>query len=85
MCKPSQYINDICPSCHPRDCVKTLAEFMGEVKVVTNINDDGSKEFENEYVYACIKCGARMWVDEQWVKGNSVEADERGRHNVTHD
>lgn len=62
MCKQApKYINEICPSCHPREYVKTLAKFV-EYDSETN-----------EYLYKCVDCGAHIWADEQWVKDNAVE------------
>lgn len=67
-----KYINEICPSCNPRSYEKTLCKFTGRTEEVTFILNDGSKEFEHEYLYQCTKCDALIWVDEQWVKDNKV-------------
>lgn len=40
---------------------------------ITIIMDSNTKEFINEYLYECCKCGAKVWVDEQWIKNNSVD------------
>ncbi|WP_225229733.1 hypothetical protein [Sporosarcina quadrami] len=71
MYEPSKYINEICPSCHPQEYVKTLAEFIGEYEVV-DVPDEVDASYI-EYLYKCMKCGARLWVDEQWLKQNAVK------------
>jgi uncharacterized protein with PIN domain len=73
MCNVPKYIKENCPSCHPHCYSKTLAEFTGKVNQIEFIDSDGTSTPENEYLYKCVKCGARMWVDEQWVKENTVE------------
>lgn len=72
MCQPSKYINEICPECNPRTSVKTQAEYAGEVNTFESHEADGSVSHEKEYLYACTKCGARMWVDERCAKENEV-------------
>lgn len=62
MCKPSKYINEICPECHPASSVKSKCEFTGEVD-----------EVNEEYLYQCCKCGARIWVDDQWAKEHAID------------
>ena len=61
MFKPGENINEICPSCHPSQHIKTLAKFTGEY-------DEATKE----YTYACIKCDSKIWATEQWIKDNEV-------------
>ena len=74
MCKQvPTYIEEICPECHPQSFDKTLAKFVGEVEEITIIVDSNTKVFTNKYLYECCKCGTKMWVDEQWVKNNSID------------
>ncbi|WP_342578440.1 hypothetical protein [Psychrobacillus sp. FSL K6-2843] len=62
MNRPSAYITEICPSCHPTDHVKTLARFTGEYDEKTN-----------EYIYECVGCHSKVWANEQWIKDNAVD------------
>ena len=55
-----QYINELCPSCHPREYVKTIAKFF-EYDIETN-----------EYLYKCVGCGARIWADKQWAEDHAA-------------
>ena len=72
MFKPSKYINEICPSCHPREYVKTLAEYTGEFEV---IDVEGVADASYiEYLYKCCQCGAKVWVDEEWIRNNAAAA-----------
>lgn len=74
MRKPSQYINDICSECNPRNYDKTLSKFAGEENIVEVV---GEPDYSfAEYLYECCVCGEKNWVDEQWVKRNSVEVNE---------
>lgn len=59
---PAEYIFENCPSCHPTEDVKTLAKFTDEYE-----------EIKKEYTYACIKCKAKIWANEQWIKDHVVE------------
>ena len=71
MCNPSQYINVICSECNPRTYDLTLANFVGQENIVEMVGDpDGSFI---EYLYECCECSERVWIDEQWVKRNSVK------------
>jgi len=72
MCSPSKYINDICTECHPRDYVKTLAEFADKVEVIELIGG-GEGETFNQYLYECCGCGLNSWVDECWVRSNTAK------------
>ncbi|MFD1205700.1 hypothetical protein ACFQ38_11375 [Sporosarcina contaminans] len=69
MCKPSKYINEICPGCHPQGYELSLAKFTGEKDIVEASNAD---ESYIEYLYECCQCGTKVWVDEQWMKRNAV-------------
>ena len=69
MCKPSQYINDICYECNPQTYDVTLAKFIGQENLVEASNPDDSFI---EYLYECCLCGSRVWVDEDWVKRNAI-------------
>ena len=71
MCKPSNYINDVCNECHPQGYELSLSKFTGEKDIVEASNAD---ESYIEYLYECCQCGARVWVDEQWMKRNAVES-----------
>lgn len=71
MCKPSQYINDICNNCHPQSYEMTPSKFAGQENIVEASNPDDSYA---EYLYECCQCGERVWVDEQWIKRNAVDA-----------
>lgn len=75
MCKPSQYINDICADCHPRDYIKTLSKFAGESGTYEDYG-----EIVNEYLYECCGCGEKVWVDEQWVNRNAVTVKSLKQH-----
>lgn len=68
-----RFIKENCPSCHPQKYTKTLAEFTGKVEQIAFVDSDGTSTPENEYLYKCVKCGALMWVDENWAKENAVE------------
>lgn len=59
-----ELINDNCPSCNPKTYTKTKAKYLGEVE------DCGEHK---EYLYQCVSCGARLWVDEQSAKSNKAE------------
>lgn len=71
MCKPSKYINEICPGCHPQGYELSLAKFTGEKNIVEASNAD---ESYIEYLYECCQCGSKVWVDDQWVKRNAVDS-----------
>ena len=71
MCKPSKYINESCPSCHPRSCELSLAKFTGEKNIIEASNAD---ESYIDYLYECCQCGAKVWVDNQWMKRNKVDS-----------
>ena len=73
MYNPAKFINENCPSCHPRSYTKTLAEFTGTVEQIAFVDSDGTSTPENEYLYKCVKCGALVWVSEQWIKDNAVD------------
>lgn len=69
MYKPSKYINDICPSCHPQSYTMTLSRFAGQENNVEASNPDDSY---TEYLYECCQCGERVWVEDQWVSRNAI-------------
>ncbi|MBO0586444.1 hypothetical protein [Sporosarcina sp. E16_8] len=70
MYMPSKHINNICMDCHPRDYVKTPSVYSGELGLYSDCG-----EMVNEYLYKCCECGAKAWVDEQWVNNNKIEGD----------
>lgn len=62
-----EMIYEKCPSCHPQSYENSVAKYAGE------------KEFTGEfmeYLYVCVKCGARIWVDESWAFSHSVKGTE---------
>lgn len=56
-------INDICPSCNPTSYIKSTCTFI-------------EQEQEDEYLYQCDKCNAKLWVDIDWAKRNEVKAND---------
>ena len=67
--KATTYIKEICPECHPQLFDKKLVKFAGKVEEITVIVDRNTKEFINEYLYECCKCGAKK----QGVKNNPLD------------
>lgn len=63
MIEVPKHIYDYCPECKYG---KSICDFGGETE------DCGT---HNEYLYICTKCGARIWVDEEWARTH--EARER--------
>lgn len=71
MFKPSEYINEICPGCHPQSYELSLAKYTGQKNIEETSNAD---ESYIEYLYECCQCGTKVWVDESWMKRHAVES-----------
>lgn len=59
---------DICPKCNPTSYDKSLFTYQNE----SNVFDDAGTQVK-EYVYACNDCGAKVWIDENWIAENGVD------------
>ncbi|WP_277587338.1 hypothetical protein [Psychrobacillus antarcticus] len=71
MFKPSKYVNDICPGCSPQKYIKTISKFTGKSETYEDLPE------ANHHLYKCVKCGEKVWLDEQWIKNNAVEVEEK--------
>lgn len=71
MFKPSKYVNEICPCCHPHGYKLSLAKFTGEKNITEASNAD---ESYIDYLYECCQCGAKVWVDDQWMNRNKIDS-----------
>lgn len=75
MYKTSQHIYDICYECNPQSYDMTLSKFAGQENTVEVV---GNPDYSfAEYLYECCECGTKVWVDDNWVKRNAVEIDEK--------
>lgn len=70
-------IRENCPVCNPRIGAREVMEYIGRFMEAPLVLDDGTQEIEYEYLYKCSKCGALVWVSEQWAKENGIQPEAR--------